>query len=436
MSDAGAPRSPRPLSATFRALATRDYRLWAAAALVSNLGTWMQRTAQDWLVLTQLTAHSAVALGQITALQFAPQVLLLPLIGYVADRLDRRRLLIVTQSIMALLALVLAVLVLSGAIRLWETYLLALLLGIAAAFDSPARGAFVADLVPPRDLANAVALNSLSFNIARACGPALGGILISSLGTGPVLLLNAVSFGAVLAALRRLRRSSIRKPARLMVASRAFAEGLRYVAAKPEIKAVLAMFFLIGAAGVAFPILISAMTVSVFHASAALYGLLMSLMAAGAVGGALFAASRVPRFAVLQGAVALLAVAGVAAAVAPGLVAFACLLPILGFAIQVFTTSANSLIQSLAEPALRARLLALMIASALGGAPIAGPLAGWIADHLGPRLAFLEIAVLAGLALAVGLRRRRAARALGAPASSGANPPVSVGVSVTLAVED
>ncbi|MHB1672221.1 MAG: MFS transporter, partial [Acidiferrobacter sp.] len=136
MSDAGAPRSPRPLSATFRALATRDYRLWAAAALVSNLGTWMQRTAQDWLVLTQLTAHSAVALGQITALQFAPQVLLLPLIGYVADRLDRRRLLIVTQSIMALLALVLAVLVLSGAIRLWETYLLALLLGIAAAFDS------------------------------------------------------------------------------------------------------------------------------------------------------------------------------------------------------------------------------------------------------------------------------------------------------------
>ncbi len=436
MTAAAQPRSPRPLSATFRALAARDYRLWAAAALVSNLGTWMQRTAQDWLVLTQLTAHSAVALGQVTALQFAPQVLLLPLIGYVADRLDRRRLLIVTQSIMAVLALTLAVLVLTGAIRLWETYLLALLLGIVAAFDSPARGAFVADLVPPPDLANAVALNSLSFNVARACGPALGGILIGALGTGPVLLLNAVSFGAVLAALRRLRHLSVRKPARLVMVPRAFAEGLRYVAAKPEIKAALAMFFLMGAAGVVFPILISAMTVRVFHASAALYGLLMSFMAAGAVGGALFAASRAPRFPVLRWAAALLAVTGVAAAVAPGLVTFACLLPILGFAIQVFTTSANSLIQSLAEPALRARLLALMIASALGGAPIAGPLAGWIADRLGPRAAFLEVAVLAGMALVVGLRLRRAAKALAAPASSIPSERPPVAASIALAVED
>ncbi len=425
MSAASAP--PRT---TFRALATPDYRLWAAAALVSNLGTWMQRTAQDWLVLTRLTAHSAVALGLVTALQFAPQILLLPLIGHAADRLDRRRLLIATQSIMAVLALALAALVLTGAIRLWEAYLLALLLGIVTAFDSPARGAFVSDLVPSHDLANAVALNSLSFNVARACGPALGGILIGSLGTGPVFLINAASFGAVLAALRRLRRSPVRKPPRLVAAPRAFAEGLRYVAAHPEIKAALAMFFLIGAAGVAFPILISAMTVRVFHAGAARYGLLTSLMAGGAVGGALFAASRSPRFLILQEAAGVLAVTAVAVALAPGFVVFACLLPVLGFAIQVFTTSANSLIQSSVEPALRGRLLALLIACALGGAPVAAPLAGWIADGLGPRVAFLEVAVLAGAALALGPRLRRA------PAPSTPDPSRAPAVPDVLAIED
>lgn len=436
MSGAVEPFPSRHLRATFRALATRDYRLWAAAALVSNLGTWMQRTAQDWLVLTELTAHSAAALGLVTALQFAPQVLLLPLISHAADRLDRRRLLIATQSIMAVLALALAVLILTGAIRLWEAYLLALLLGVVTAFDSPARGAFVSDLVPARDLANAVALNSLSFNVARACGPALGGILIGSLGTGPVFLINAASFGAVLMALRRLRRSPAPRASRIVAAPRAFAEGLRYVATHPEIKAALAMFFLIGAAGVAFPILISAMTVRVFHAGAARYGLLTSLMAAGAVGGALFAASRSPRFSVLQWAAAVLAVAGVAAAVAPGFVAFACLLPVLGFAIQVFTTSANSLIQSSGEPALRGRLLALLIASALGGAPIAAPLAGWIADGLGPRAAFLEVAVLAGAALAMGSRLRRAERAGCAAAPSALSQSHPATTPAALAVQD
>ncbi len=254
--------------------------------------------------------------------------------------------------------------------------------------------------------------------------------MIGSLGTGPVFLINAASFGAVLAALRRLRRSPVRKPPRLVAAPRAFAEGLRYVAAHPEIKAALAMFFLIGAAGVAFPILISAMTVRVFHAGAARYGLLTSLMAGGAVGGALFAASRSPRFLILQEAAGVLAVTAVAVALAPGFVVFACLLPVLGFAIQVFTTSANSLIQSSVEPALRGRLLALLIACALGGAPVAAPLAGWIADGLGPRVAFLEVAVLAGAALALGPRLRRA------PAPSTPDPSRAPAVPDVLAIED
>src|SRR6202046_1002641 len=189
----------------FRSLSGFNYRLWAAGALVSNVGTWMQRTAQDWLVLTQLPRNNATAVGVVMALQFGPQLLMLPLSGFAADHLDRRKLLLATQGAMGALAFGLGILTLAGLVQLWHVYVFAFLLGCVAAFDSPARQTFVSDLVGEADLSNAVALNSTSFNAARMIGPAIAGALIASVGCGWVFLINAASFVAVLCSLALLR---------------------------------------------------------------------------------------------------------------------------------------------------------------------------------------------------------------------------------------
>lgn len=183
------------LRATFRSLAGYNYRLWAAGALVSNVGTWMQRTTQDWIVFTELTRNDATAVGFVLALQFGPSLLLLPLTGFAADHLDRRRLLIVSQSLQAVLALALGILVITGTVQLWHVYTLAFLLGCVTAFDAPARQTFVADIVSDANLSNAVALNSTSFQIARMVGPAMAGLLIAGVGAGWEFLINAATFG-------------------------------------------------------------------------------------------------------------------------------------------------------------------------------------------------------------------------------------------------
>ena len=187
-----------PLEGTFRSLSIFNYRLWAAGALVSNIGTWMQRIGQDWLVLTQLTHNNATSVGIVMALQFGPQLVLLPLTGYAADRLDLRKLLITTQSCMGALALGLGLLTITGVVQLWHVYIFALLLGCVTAFDAPARQTFVSELVGESDLSNAVGLNSTSFNAARMIGPAVAGVLIARVGTGWVFLINAASFVAVI----------------------------------------------------------------------------------------------------------------------------------------------------------------------------------------------------------------------------------------------
>ena len=189
----------------FRSLAGYNYRVWSAGAIVSNVGTWMQRTAQDWLVLTQLTHNDAVAVGTVMALQFGPQLLLLPITGLAADRFSQRKILMVTQASMGVLGLLLGILTVTNTVQLWHVYVLALLGGCAAAFDSPARQTFVSELVGRRNLSNAVALNSASFSVARMIGPAVAGLLIAVIGTGWVFLINAASFGAVLTSLALLR---------------------------------------------------------------------------------------------------------------------------------------------------------------------------------------------------------------------------------------
>ena len=281
-----------PVAGTFRSLRSFNFRLWTAGALVSNIGTWMQRVAQDWLVLTQLTHHDASALGIVMGLQFAPQLLLLPWTGSAADRLNQRKLLMLTQATMGVLALVLGVLTIAGVIQLWHVYVLAFLSGSAAALDAPVRQTFVAEMVGDADLPNAVALNSTSFNAAQMIGPAVAGLLIAGVGIGWAFLLNGLSFAAVLISMSFFRLSELRASARAHRTASGFLEGLRYVWRRPDLRAILIMLFLIGTFGLNFPIFISTMAVNVFHSDARAFGLLSSIMAVGTLSGALFAAGR------------------------------------------------------------------------------------------------------------------------------------------------
>src|ERR1019366_685538 len=281
-----------PVAGNFRSLRSFNFRLWTAGALVSNIGTWMQRVAQDWLVLTQLTHHDASALGIVMSLQFAPQLLLLPWTGSAADRLNQRKLLMFTQATMGVLALMLGVLTIAGVVRLRHVYVFAFLSGSAAALDAPVRQTFVAEMVGDEDLTNAVALNSTSFNAARMIGPAVAGLLIGRVGIGWAFLLNGLSFGAVLISMSFFRLSELHASARALRTTSGFLEGLRYVWRKPELRAILIMLFLIGTFGLNFPIFISTMAVSVFHSDARGFGLLFSIMAVGTLSGALFAAGR------------------------------------------------------------------------------------------------------------------------------------------------
>jgi MFS family permease len=382
----------------FRSLRSVNYRVWVGGAFVSNIGTWVQRTAQDWLVLTQLTQHSASAVGIVMALQFGPQFLLLPWTGFAADHFDQRKLLLATQAAMGALALALGILTVTGLVQLWHVYVFAFLFGSAAAFDAPVRQTFVAQLVGDADLANAISLNSTSFNAARMIGPAVSGIVIAVIGTGWAFLINGASFIAVLISLSRLRVSELHPHPRAHRTKGSFTEGFRYVWARPDLKAILIILFLIGTFGLNFPIFISTMAVGVFHTDAHGYGLLSSIMAIGTVAGALLSAHRArPRFEALLIGSGIFGIGCTLAALAPGYWAFAGALVITGAASLTITNTTNSLMQLSTEPAMRGRVMALRVAVALGGTPIGAPIVGWVADHLGPRWA-LGVGAASGVA--------------------------------------
>jgi MFS family permease len=386
---------------TFRSLRNPNYRIWAAGALVSNIGSWMQRTVQDWIVLTELTHHNATSVGIVMGLQFGPYFLLLPLTGYAADHLNRRKLIFCTQAAMGLLALGLGLLVVTGLVRLWHVYVFAFLLGCASAFDSPARQTFVTELVDERDLPNAVGLNSTSFNAARMIGPAVAGGLIAGVGSGWVFLINALSFIAVLFSLGLLRADRLRPSKRAVHARGSFAEGFRYVLQRPDLKVVMVMLFLVATFGLNFSIFISTMAVTVFHAGASQYGLLTSMMAAGSVLGALTTATRAKQgIPVLLAAAATFGLGCAVAAVMPSYLLFGGALVVIGVAAQTLTTSTNSFVQTSTEPAMRGRVIAILLAVIAGGMPIGGPIVGWIADNFGPRWA-LGVGAASGLLAAV-----------------------------------
>ncbi|WP_116136194.1 MFS transporter [Trinickia diaoshuihuensis] len=393
------------VAGVFRSLKYFNYRVWASGAIVSNIGTWMQRTAQDWLVLTQLTHHSASAVSIVMSLQFGPQLLLLPVSGYAADHLDRRKLLMFTQAAQGALALGLGALTLAGLAQLWHVYLFAFLFGCTTAMDAPVRQTFVSDLVGDAELANAVALNSTSFNLARMVGPAVAGFIIAYVDTGWAFVLNGLSFAAVLVSLCFMRTHELRRGPRMTRTPGGLTAGFRYVWARPDLKATVIMLFLIGTFGLNFPIFISTMAVSVFHLGASRYGALSSMMAVGTVTGALSSAhfSR-PRFRSQLISSAVFGVSCAVAALAPTYWSFGATLVVIGIATLMFLTTTNSLMQLSTEPAMRGRVMAIRLAVTLGGTPLGAPVVGWVADHAGPRWAILVGAASGFAATFVALR--------------------------------
>jgi MFS family permease len=396
----------------FRSLRVHDYRLWASGAIVSNVGTWMQRTTQDWIVLTRLTQHDALAVGITTALQFGPQLFLSPVTGLVADRVPKRLLLSITQAVMGVLGLALGVLVLTGTDTLVEVYGFALLLGITAAFDAPARQSFVSDLVGPDDVSNAVALNSASFNLARLLGPAIAGLLTEAVGPGWVFVLNAASFAAVLTSLRFIHAPGFDVGGRPSRSFKDIGEGFSAVASRRDLLIVFVLVALMGTFGLNFAIYASTMAV-LFGQGATGYGLLSSALAVGAVTGALLSARRpAPRFSLLVLAGALFGIGLLLGSAAPSYLALAIVLPLVGVAAQTFMTTANGLVQMGVGREVRGRVMALYMATVMGGTVVGGPAVGWVANAFGPRQGLLIGAVagvLTAIVGAVNIRRHAGA---------------------------
>jgi MFS family permease len=408
------------VSPVFRALHNPNYRLWAAGALVSNTGTWMQRVAQDWLVLTVLTHNSGLATGITTGLQFGPVLLLAPVAGAIADRLERRKVLIGTQTASGVLAAVLGALVLLHAAQLWQVYLLAALLGTVAAVDGPARQVFVSEMVPTTELPNAVGLNSASFHAGRLIGPGVAGLLIHAFGTGPVFLINAASFGAVVFSLTRMRTDRLIAAPRVPRGPGATRAGFAYVRRRPDILLLLVIVGMVGTFGLNFQLTTALMARLAFHKGAGEYGLLGSIMAIGSLAGALLAARRErPTLKLVVISTAAFGVFSGIAAVMPTYPLFAVALIPVGLSSLTLMTAANATVQLATEPQMRGRVMALYMAVLMGGTPIGSPFVGWVGQQFGPRWTILVAAiaslVTAGAAGAWLLRARRARPLVGDP---------------------
>ncbi|KAB2354894.1 MFS transporter [Actinomadura montaniterrae] len=378
----------------FRSLRTRNYRLYAMGQVVSNTGTWMQRVAQDWLVL-DLAHNNGTALGITTGLQFLPLLLFGLWGGVIADRYPKRRVLMLTQVSMGALALVLGVLTVTGQAQVWHVYLLAFGLGLATVVDNPTRQSFVVEMVGKRDLPNAIALNSATFNGARLLGPAVAGVLIAVIGTGPVFLVNAASFGAVLLGLYAMRESELHDSGTVKRAKGQLREGLRYVRGRRDLVLVLVMVGFVATFGMNFQMTTALVAKEVFHSGASSFGLASSMLALGALTGALLAARRStrPRLRLMLLAAVVFGVMETAAGLAPTYWSFLVLLVPAGIALMTFTTSANATMQLGVQPEMRGRVMGLYMFVFMGTNPLGAPTVGWMAEHFGPRLSI----VLGGL---------------------------------------
>ncbi|MFE7927189.1 MFS transporter [Streptomyces sp. NPDC057456] len=386
-------------SSMFSSLKVRNYRLFFMGQVVSNIGTWMQRIAQDWLVLS-LTG-SATAVGVTTALQFLPMLLFGLYGGVLVDRLPKRRTLLFTQSAMALTGIALAVLTLSGHVQVWHVYVAAFAVGLATVLDNPARQTFVSEMVGPDQLQNAVSLNSANFQSARLVGPAVAGVMITGVGTGWAFLFNGLSFVAPLAGLLLMRSRELHAVHRAPRGKGQLREGLHYVAGRPELIWTIVLVGFVSTFGFNFPVYLSAFADDVFHAGAGSYSLFNTLMAVGSLAGALLAARRgTARMRVLVAGAVAFGAMEIVASMAPSLWLFALLMAPIGMFGMTVNVTANSSVQMSTDPAMRGRVMALYMMVFMGGAPIGAPIAGWITDAYGVRAGLAAGGVVSAAAAA------------------------------------
>jgi MFS family permease len=380
-------------------LRQRNYRLFFFGQLVSIAGTWMQTVAQSFVVL-DLT-HSGTQLGLTTAARFLPMFVFGPLGGVFADRMDRRRVLYLTQALSGLLAGVFAVTVGTHSIRLWIVYLLALALGFVNVFDSPARQSFISEMVSTGDLPNAVTLNSVAANMARVFGAALGGVIAAAIGLALCFTFNALSFGAVLVSLAAMRSCELFPAERVSRQKKQVRQGLRYVRNTPELLIPLLMIAVVGTLAWEFQVSLPLMASQVFHGGAASYGVMASVMGGGAVVGGLISAARArPRARALCLAAIGWGIAILAAAAAPSFALELAALVFVGYGSITFNSLAKTTLQLAARPEMRGRVMALWALAWMGSTPVGGPIVGWTGQAIGARWA-LVIGGLAALACGV-----------------------------------
>jgi len=418
-------------SPIFAALRTRNYRLWASGQIVSLVGTWMQRVAQDWLVLT-LSGGNGLAVGIVMALQFGPTLVLSVWGGVLADRYDKRTLLMITQAFAAVCGLALGLLDVGNVVELWHVYVIAFILGCSSAIDAPVRQSFTIEMVGQEKLSNAIALNSMTFNMARIIGPAISGVLITVIGTGWVFLINAASFTAVFAALLAMRVKDLFEVERAPRAKGQVRAGFAYVLSRPDLRVLLATVFMVATFGLNFPLALAVLARNTFGSGAATYGLLSTALAVGTLAGATLAARRAkaPRLRLFLGAVIVFGVFEILVGLMPNYVLVAILLVPTGALTLTFTTSAMNILQMSVPSDMRGRVMGIYMLCFLGGAPLGSPVLGLLADVLDPRAPLLIGAVVSlatGLFAAVYLLRHNNLRlSLSRPAAGHRIPVLDV----------
>ncbi|HEY3714898.1 MAG TPA: MFS transporter [Jatrophihabitantaceae bacterium] len=391
---AAAPRS------TFTSLKTRNFRLFATGQLVSNTGSWVQRIAQDWLVLS--ITGSATAVGITTALQFLPTLLFGLAGGAIADRYPKRRILLATQVGMASMATILAILTLSHQVQVWHVYLVAFGLGTVAAIDNPARQSFVNEMVGPEQLRNAVSINASVFQLGALIGPAISGLLINAVGSGYAFAVNAASYSASTTALLLMRERELNRKPRGTTARPRIRDGLRYVASRPDTLWPTVLVGVFGLFTTNLAVTLAAYAKSVYHSGASGYGLLTSVVAVGSLSGALISAGRArTRLRVLVAIAGTLAVLYMVAAAAPSEWTYCAVMVMLGAATLLMYTSANSTVQLAAGDAIRGRVMGVYLLVFIGSGAIGGPIIGYLDEHLGPRTGMLISGLVPALATVV-----------------------------------
>ncbi len=369
--------------------------------MISNTGSWMQRVAQDWLVL-ELTHGSGAALGITTGLQFLPLLLFSLWGGMVADRYSKRLILMVTQAAAGGLALILGLLALTGTVQIWHVYALAFALGLVTVVDNPTRQAFAAEMVGRGGMPNAIALNSAVFNLARIAGPAVAGLVISAVGTPAAFLVNAASYGAVLISLKLMRPDELHVVQRLPRAKGQLREAMSYVKQRPTLWMPLVLIFFVSTFGMNFQVTNALMARQVFHTGAGAFGLASAVFAAGALGGALLAARRGrPTMALLLVTSLAFSLLEIVTALMPAFWAFLLVLVPTGLTLLTFTTAANSATQLGTSADMRGRVMGLYLLLFLGGTPLGSPLAGWVAEVFGPRMCMISGGLISVVATAV-----------------------------------